>query len=637
MPILKAYFMFSRSLLLVFFLFSTSLFGQYAVKLIPSELKDDVNAVIRNQEIVVTLEDYNEMTLAVKEVVTVFNRNGLYAVRPAIGYDNSTSVKKLEARVYDENGNELKKFNKRDFIDVSATEGNLYSDDRRMYIDYAPRSFPFTFEFISEIETSSTAFLPRWDPSPYYDVSTEKSTYTVFNKKQVPLVSRKYNLEAFDISVKESPTKYRYELNNMPAVERETLSPHYTEFTPVVKVALQKFQLENQSASVKSWKDFGLWQNDKLLRGRDRISAATEAKVAQLVAGIEDPKEKARRIYEYMQSKTRYISVQVGIGGWQPSPAKEVDELSYGDCKGLTNYTKALLKSQGIDSYYTIVDAGEDGLDLDEDFVALQGNHVILTVPFEDENVFLECTSQQTPFNYLGDFTDDRKVLMVTPTGGVIAKTHAYTTEQNKQLLQAKATIAPDFKVSGTLTETSEGIAYGKKYHLTAATNDDVRMYYKELWGHLNNLSLANINFNNDKNTVAFTEELNFETDNYVSTAGDRILLNPNLFNRFDFLPEAEKNRKLPLKIRRGYTFNDEIEILLPDGYTVEAAFEPIALTTQFGAYTAAVKEQGASKITYYRELILNEGVFPKEDYNKYVAFIQEVVKKDKSKIVLSK
>ena len=55
-----------------------------------------------------------------------------------------------------------------------------------------------------------------------------------------------------------------------------------------------------------------------------------------------DPIEKAKIVYKYMQEKTRYISVQVGIGGFKPMLAKDVDRLGYGDCKALSNYTKAL-------------------------------------------------------------------------------------------------------------------------------------------------------------------------------------------------------------------------------------------------------------------------------------------------------
>ncbi len=630
--------MFLRSLLLLFIISTTSVFGQYPVADIPEALTAGVSSVIRDQETVITLDDYNRMTHYFKEVITVFNRKGLNAIRSGVGYDKSTSVKSLEAKVFNAEGKEIKKFKKRDFVDVSASGGSMmYTDNRILSIDYVPSSFPFTFQFEYELKSSSTAFLPRWEPVPFYDMSVQKSSFTVLNKREVPVISRTYNLSQFSAVVEETPQKYYYSIENVTPIKKEFLSPYYTEFAPVVKVALQKFQLENESGFVTTWKDFGLWQNDKLLFGRDEISEETNAKIAQLVSGIEDPKEKTRVIYEYMQSKTRYVFIAIGIGGWQPSPATEVDELSYGDCKGLTNYTKALLKTQGIDSYYTIVDSGSDGRDIDEDFVALQGDHVILTVPFKDENVFLECTSQQAPFNYLGDFTDNRKVLMVTPDGGVIAKTHAYETKNNLQSLKATVVIDSDFNVTGTLNEASSGLAYGNKYFLESGTNDDVKMYYKQIWGHLNNLSLANIEFKNNKKEIVFTETLNFETDNYVSKAGDRILINPNIFNRYNNLPVADNNRTLPLQIKRGYTFSDTVEITLPEGYTIEAAFEPIILTSKFGTYKASIENVNASQFIYNRELVLHEGTFSKEEYTGYVEFIQQLVKKDKSKIVLFK
>lgn len=628
---MKSYF------LVVYLAVSVSAFGQYAVKNIPEPLKKDVSAVIRNKETVVTIKDFDAVVINFKQVVTIFNRTALNVVLSSVGYDGNSSIKNIEARVYDADGKEIKKIKERDFIDVSATGNSMYTDNRMKYADYTPISYPFTFEFVYEKRSSSTGFLPDWEPVPFYEISVEKSSYTVINEKQIPVITKKFNLENFETSVAESAIKHHYSIANVLPMEKEELGPFYTEFFPVVKVALQKFKLQGEKAFVKNWTDFGLWQQNSLLKGRDKISEATKAKIDALVSNTQDPKEKARIIYKYMQDKSRYVFISIGIGGWQPSPAAEVDDLSYGDCKGLTNYTMALLKSQGIDSYYTIVYAGEEGRDINEDFVALQGNHAILTIPFEEENVFLECTSQKAPFNYLGDFTDNRKVLMITPQGGIFTKTHIYKTEDNVQKVVATATIRNDFEVSGTISETSQGILYGNKNGLQTAGTDDVSMYYKKLWGHLNNLSLGNITFENDKSEVVFTENLNFETSNYISTAGERVLLNPNIFTRHKILPNTQEDRKLPFTIKRGSTYQDTIEILLPEEYAIEAAFDPIFINSKYGSYKASITSLTASKIEYNRELILYSGSYPKEEFDAYVSFIQQVVKKDKSKIVLAK
>ena len=608
----------------------------YSSEVISSEMRKNANAVIRLQNTVIDLEDTDKMTITERVVITVFNKRGLAAVEPVAYYDNNSSVEEISANVYDRTGKQIKKYKKKDFVDISVSGTNLYTDNRALVLEYTPAFYPFTFEFKATLRTKSTGFLPRWDPSPYYRVSTERSKYEVRNPKGIPLTVREFNLEDFNVKTTQSETLQKYEVQNLMAIDREPMGPHYTEFTPVVKIAPLRFELEGKEASINSWKDFGLWQDQQLLKGRRKLPKSTLSKVNSIVNGVEDPMEKTRLIYEYMQSKTRYISVQVGIGGWQPTLASEVDRLGYGDCKGLTNYTKALLESQGIESYYTIVHAGEDGRDLDEEFVALQGNHVILTVPFEDEMVFLECTNQDVPFNYLGVHTDNRKVLMVTPEGGVMVNTHEYGPEDNLQLISGEVSLDESLLVKGEITQSSSGIAYSYRYGLKDAKSDEKDSSYKSTWSHLNDLRLENIRFKNDKEQVVFEESLQFETAGYYSKAGDRILLNPNLFRRLEDIPSKSSKRKRPVVIKRGFTKKDEIRWSIPESYKVESVFEPITLESQFGTYNARLDEEDGVYI-YTREFILNPGRHPKEAFNEYVDFIKEVAKRDRSKIVLTK
>ena len=144
-------------------------------------------------------------------------------------------------------------------------------------------------------------------------------------------------------------------------------------------IAANKFHFDGVYGEAKDWNEFGDWIFDSLLLGRNQVSEKTKAHVLDITSNITDPIEKARKVYEFVQNNTRYISVQVGIGGIQPISALDVDNLKYGDCKGLTNYTQALLKIVGVESFYTIVEAGNEIEDLDENFASLeQGNHIIL-------------------------------------------------------------------------------------------------------------------------------------------------------------------------------------------------------------------------------------------------------------------
>ena len=120
-----------------------------------------------------------------------------------------------------------------------------------------------------------------------------------------------------------------------------------------------------------------------LIKDTYDLPTSTVTMIKDLVKDEVDDIGNAKKVYEYVQGKTRYISVQVGIGGWKPFNASEVDKLGYGDCKALTNYTMSLLKAVGVESNYSVVYAGSSQKNIEDDFTSIQGNHVILNIPSE--------------------------------------------------------------------------------------------------------------------------------------------------------------------------------------------------------------------------------------------------------------
>ncbi len=277
---------------------------------IPTDLVDDANAVIRNEATTITLEGVDRMHVSVIRTVTVLNKFGDRHVGAYAHYDPETKINTLEAVVYDALGNELKKFKKKDIQDFSASgEGSLYTDDRVKVIDYTPTTYPYTFTFKKSYTTTTTGFIPPWYPIDNYKVAVQHSSFKVINSGGLTLRFKEFSFNEYAIEKKSSDAEIHYEMNNQKPIAYEEHSALFIDLAPHVLVATKEFNLKGVRGQVSNWKEFGQWESKYLLEGRDELPMETVEKVRKLVEGITDPIEKAKVVYNFMQDKTRYISV----------------------------------------------------------------------------------------------------------------------------------------------------------------------------------------------------------------------------------------------------------------------------------------------------------------------------------------
>lgn len=625
-----------------FFLsFSFALTAQdvnFSVYTIPQELTENANAVVRNESEIITISSVDKMTVRVSRTVTVLNKLGRSYVNASVSYDNDRRVTKFSAEVYDGTGKRIKKFKKKDVVDVSdVSSSELYTDNRLKYIEYTPIQYPYTMKVEYEYKTSSTGFIPGWFPMPRPNLSVERSNYKLVYPSELILRKKEVNFNDLKIQNLSNGNMVSYELKNQKPFKYESNTVSYLEMYPHLILALDNFTLRGVSGKASNWEEFGLWQNEKLIKGRDVLPEKTVAKVKELISGVEDTIEKAKIVYKFMQNKTRYISVQVGIGGWEPIAANQVDKVGYGDCKGLVNYTKALLEAAGVESYYAIVYA-QERRDILKDFTSMQGNHVILNIPNKGKDIWLECTSQIMPFGFLGDFTDDRDVLVVTPKGGVIKRTPAYINETNLQKTKATIQLDATGSVKADVEILSKGIQYDGKFGIESKSKEELKKYYKSsIWSYNNNLEVASVHHKNNQDAIEFQEKLKVNIQDYASLSQGEYLFRVNVFNRNSFVPKRYRNRKLPLKISRGYKDIDEYTIQVPEGYALEVVPNNIALDTKFGTYQVSFEKIDEKTLKYKKELLIKEGLYPKEDYKIYRKFRRSIAKYENLRIALTK
>jgi hypothetical protein len=605
---------------------------------VPPHLKENANAVFRDNSIEITIEAVDRMLVKNRQVVTVLNKKGNVDARIVEAYDDDTKITKLSAKIYDAFGNEIKKYTKNKFIDISAVSGGtLYSDSRVKYIDYIPVAYPYTLVFESEYRTSSTGFIPRWIPNNGYYVGVEKSTYILNNPLKIKLRTKEKSFKGYPIENLSTGVNLHYVIKNQKALKPENLSSSYLEYMPHLMVASNEFALKKVTGRASNWKEFGEWMHRKLIQDRDILDVSTIEKIKSLVADITDPIEKAKIVYKFVQDKTRYISVQVGIGGWEPIAANQVDQVGYGDCKGLTNYTKALLDAVGVKSYFTLVYA-QQKRNIVKDFSSMQGNHAILNIPNNGNDIWLECTSQTIPFGFLGDFTDDRDVLVITPEGGIIKRTPAYFNEDNLQTIDGSIQLYEDGSVKASLERVSHGIQYDQKSRYDSMSEEDLKKHYKTKdWSYNNNLEINSVALENDKDSVVFSEKMKTSITDYATINENDYLFRVNMFNRDTNVPKRYRDRTLPLKISRGYQDIDQYSYVIPKGYTFADLPEEKNITTKFGSYKVSFTKIDATTFIYKKSLLIKAGDYPIEDYKDYRKFRKSIARYENLRISLIK
>lgn len=605
---------------------------------IPENLKANADAVVRENNVEVNIEARDKMTVKQRRVVTVFNEKGLSDIGAQEYYDKSTSIKSIEAQLYNASGDLIKKFKRKDFREQLLVNEADVTDNKVIRLDFLPTQYPFTVVYTSEYTTGNTAWLPQWSPYEGLFVSTEHSSFKITCVPGLGFKYKEFNFTGFTPVKSATDNSVSYSVDNVAAVRGEDHSPTLSKIYPYVRFGLDKFHLEGVDGEAKDWAAFGAWIYNSLLAGTDELSPETVKKMQELTAGETDPMKKAKLIYEYMQSKTRYISIQLGIGGWKPMKAKDVDRLGYGDCKALSNYMRCLLSAVGVNSYYTVIYGGAGKANLEPDFVSLQGNHVILTIPGAKagEYLWLECTSQHAPFGFQANFTDDRNALLIKPQGGELVHTRVYDIKGNLQASKAEYAISDLGAISGNITINSYGTQYGDKYSLEARPYEDIVKHYKSAF-NITNMKVKKATVKNLKDAQQFTEDVAIDAEAYCSKSGNRMFFAANAFNQSGHIPQRYRDRKNPLEIDRGWIDTDEVTITLPAGYTIEARPENVAFKEKFGEYKAEYSVTGDGKLIYKRSLQINDGLYTNTDYEPYRQFREKVAKSDSAKIVLIK
>jgi transglutaminase-like putative cysteine protease len=619
-------------ILLALFASASTFASRYSFRNISDDLKVGAIAVYRTNEMHITVRGINKVNYKRKVAITLLNENASSYRFPDIYYDEFDKVKGVKASVYDENGKLVEVLRSSDILDMSAVAGGSFHTDARVKTLLFPlMKYPYTIEYEYEIISNGILSYPTWAFQPAANVSVERSGVQY-------IVPHNLNVKFWEVFIPQGVDSlsqkdhiiYTWQMEDIPASKANPYGLK-TYRSPKLYATPLEFELDGYKGRTDSWKSFGEWSR-LLIDGRDELPESEVKRVKELVKDAKSEREKVKMIYEYMQSRTRYVNIALGIGGWQPAPAKEVSEKGFGDCKALSNYTMALLKAVGVKSYYTLVKAGRNE-NVNPDFVSNQFNHIILCVPQPNDTIWLECTDQTAPFNFLGQSTSGQHVLLITEQGGIMAKTPNFKKEQN--IILNSGTIRINDLVTITYADIQtvfSGIYF--EYSQAAYSRKSQEGMKESLNKRLDILSFdvdsASFSMNKTENPTS-TLDYKLMIKNFGVENSNRLFFTPS-FTKEDFL----LNDPFSIRVSENTTESDSLTYVIPFGYKAEYLPSSVEKETKYGSYKFHLISE-ENKLIFIRNFTLKKGDYPIEEFNEFHAFINSIASKDRERVVLQK
>ena len=604
---------------------------ELAVSNIPETLLRGANSVVRDRAVTISLTGDGQYIHRECIKLTIINEKALDLAHLKIFYNTGEKVVFRTAAVFNSDGVKIKSIKQSDMADYSAAGAStIYSDARVIYYQIVPVSYPFTVFYDYEIAYNNLYFFETFSSYISDYQSVENSSLTIINTAGIPLSIKKQNIPE-NVRIAESEATETWKFSNLPPLTDEPLMPQLVEVVPLIRVAPVYIKYDNFEGRSDSWANYGKWIA-RLSTGRKSLGVSTVSMLNQMTSKAPSQREKVRIIYKYLQSKTHYISISLGIGSIQPHEAYSVDELGYGDCKDLSNYMVSMLDAVGIKSYYTIVNSGEGQYSFQKDQPGHQFDHAIVCVPLGNDTTWLECTSQISPFGYLGTFTDNRNVLVIKDDSGELVRTPEYTINDN----YINSRIVVDHSADGTAahgTISFSGLMMDDEvFAANKNTKDQIAWLNKRL--DIKDFTLINHRYNileDPKPVIRLDVELALKS--FFTGANGRLFASLNLNNMID-VPARVRSRKHQLYIPYSYQSSDTVTVNMPAGYKPEQLPVSSVNDERFGSYSMkTVYEEGY--IICIRKFELFKGTHAPEEYNAFYEFMQKAAIADSKQLVL--
>lgn len=609
----------------------------WAVSTLPDSIKKEANSVIRDYQVTFKASSLEKGRAKYKKVVTILNKKGEDEARLRVITDHFKTLSGFSGKLYSSQGKQIEKIKKSD-LKYSEYSSSFFADDAIYY--YAPSyaRFPYTIAYEWELSYKhGYCTYPVFVPKETRLQAVERASYTlVLPEKTIYKLQSNLLKLHYEKQVEEGVKTETWTLKQPLLAEKsEVYAPSWRELDAWQFCVPENFSMDGYVGTQCSWKKLAQWFF-LLNKGRDQLSPEFVQQLKAMTDTLSTPREKVNYLYHYLGENTRYVYIQMGIGGLQPMSASEVEKVSFGDCKGLSNYLKAMLSAINIPSFYTIINTKNKRFFSDMPNV-FDSDHVILTVPFPKDTCYLECTNTSLAFGYLHSGIAGHDALLVDDTHGGLIQLPAYPDSLHKDYIKASLVLTEQGLVkTSKINHHYLYRDYEETYSIEQRTPKKQREYIKNTIS-IPQCIVSNVQIDVERDMPETVMSYALDNSMYTSKVGERIFIPINPFRSFSFR-RSRKKRQHDLILQNCGVSCDTLEMQFPVNFQIESLPHNKHIKTHFGAMDLTTSyHKETNKIKVITRLQIKSGRYAPKEYKQWERFMRKLKRIFEEKIVVKK
>jgi hypothetical protein len=441
---------------------------------------------------------------------------------------------------------------------------------------------------------------------------------------------------------------YAWELRDLAYLAPEPASPDPAGLAPRLALSLlPPVSAAGGLRSFASWQDVARWTSG-LHDARAQPDPSVTARAHELTQGRTDELARVQALARFVQ-RLPYISIQVGIGRFQPHAAAEILAKSYGDCKDKATLLRSLLSVAGIASYPVLVAAEDPRFVRPEWPSPLQFDHVILAIgttaaagspaavthPTLGPLLLFDPTDEHSRLGDLPQREQGGAALLAAGDAGWLFTVPTIPPEANHLSRDTRAQLSATGQLSGRLVEKSVGQAAAEERAVYSgrARSDYVSLIERWLARGITGVKATRVEVADD-DQGSFRLEVEFATEHYGQSMQGRLMIfKPALVSRRQSVQLTQPQRKQPV-IVESLAYDETAHVALPAGFGVDELPAPVELTTSFGDYRLKVETRG-DEVILTRRLTTRAAIVPVEQYASVRGFYEKIMAAEQAPVVL--